>query len=218
MQQLQRLSSRRKLRCPDALYAIGQTAADGKQRKLEYREIDAEGVRRSYELRFTRREGGDVVVVRQDTSERVAAAEHIEKLAYMDTLTQLPNRQRCIETAGSMFEEARAANETVAVLYLDLNSFKRVNDTFGHSIGDAVLRIVAGTLERALEPTKLMLRHVSLARFGGDEFVVLLRSLDARSIATRLAQTFCGAFERPIEYNALEFYTASEHRYRPVSR
>jgi predicted signal transduction protein with EAL and GGDEF domain len=67
---------------------------------------------------------------------------------------------------------------------------------------------VAGTLERALEPTKLMLRHVSLARFGGDEFVVLLRSLDARSIATRLAQTFCGAFEKPIEYNALEFYTA----------
>ena len=192
---------------PDALYAIGQTAADGKQRQLEYREIDVEGVRHSYELRFTRREGGDVVVVRQDTSERVAAAEHIEKLAYMDTLTQLPNRQRCIETAGSMFEEARGAQETVAVLYLDLNSFKRVNDTFGHSIGDGVLRIVAGTLERALEPTKLMLRHVSLARFGGDEFVVLLRSLDARSIATRLAQTFCGVFEKPIEYNALEFYT-----------
>lgn len=193
---------------PDALYAIGETAADGKQRKLEYREVDAEGVRHSYELRFTRREGGDVVVVRQDTSERVAAAEHIEQLAYMDTLTQLPNRQRCIETAGSMFEEARRMKETVAVLYLDLNSFKRVNDTFGHSIGDAVLRIVAGTLERALEPTKLMLRHVSLARFGGDEFVVLLRSPEARSIASRLAQTFCGAFERPIEYNALEFYSA----------
>jgi diguanylate cyclase (GGDEF)-like protein len=193
---------------PDALYAIGQTAADGKQRKLEYREMDAQGARHSYELRFTRREGGDVVVVRQDTSERVAAAEHIEQLAYVDTLTQLPNRQRCLETASSLFEEARQARETVAVLYLDLNSFKRVNDTFGHSVGDGVLRIVAGTLERALEPTKLMLRHVSLARFGGDEFVVLLRSPEARSIAIRLAQTFCGAFEKPIEYNALEFYSA----------
>jgi diguanylate cyclase (GGDEF)-like protein len=192
---------------PDALYSIGQTAADGKQRKLEYRDTDANGSRHSYELRFTRREGGDVVIVRQDTSERTAAAEHIEQLAYLDVLTGLPNRQRCIETADAMFTGARDAGETVAVLYLDLNSFKRVNDTFGHAIGDAVLRIVAKTLERALEPTKLMLRHVSLARFGGDEFVVLLRNTDARAIATRLAQTFCGAFEKPIEYNALEFYS-----------
>ena len=193
---------------PDALYAIGQTATDGKQRKLEYRDTDSEATRHSYELRFARREGGDVVVVRQDTTERTAAAEHIERLAYLDVLTGLPNRQSCIETAHSMFAEAREVNEAVAVLYLDLNSFKRVNDTFGHSIGDAVLRIVAGTLERALEPTKLMHRHVSLARFGGDEFVVILRSRDARAITGRLAQTFCTAFEKPIEYNGLEFYSA----------
>jgi EAL domain-containing protein (putative c-di-GMP-specific phosphodiesterase class I)/GGDEF domain-containing protein len=66
---------------------------------------------------------------------------------------------------------------------------------------------VAKTLERTLEPTKLMLRHVSLARFGGDEFIVLLRNTDARAIAMRLAQTFCGAFEKAIEHNALEFYS-----------
>ena len=115
---------------------------DGKQRNLEYRER-ADGTRHSYELRFTRREGGDVVIVRQDTTERTAAAEHIERLAYMDVLTGLPNRQRCIETATAMFADARDAGEAVAVMYLDLNSFKRVNDTFGHSVGDAVLRIVA---------------------------------------------------------------------------
>jgi diguanylate cyclase (GGDEF)-like protein len=193
---------------PDVLRAISQTAADGKQRKLEYRETDAAGVRHSYELRFTRRERGDVVVVRQDTSERTAAAEHIERLAYIDTLTGLPNRQRCLETAESMFARAQAAQESVAVVYLDLNSFKRVNDTFGHSVGDAVLRIVAGKLERSLEAFKPTLRHVSLARFGGDEFIVLLRHSDARSSAGKLAQALCGAFEDPIEYNGLEFYSA----------
>jgi diguanylate cyclase len=194
------------------LYSIGQTAADGKQRSLDYRDTGNDGTRRSYELRFTRREGGDVVIVRQDTTERTAAAEHIEQLAYMDVLTGLPNRQRCIETATAMFSAAREAGDTVAVMYLDLNSFKRVNDTFGHSVGDAVLRIVATTLERVLEPTKLMLPHSSpalcLARFGGDEFVVLLSSRDARSIAGRLARAICTAFERPIEYNSLEFYAA----------
>src|SRR6185436_20466130 len=83
-----------------------------------------------------------------------AAAEHIERLAYYDPLTTLPNRQRCIETAESLFTAARESNESVAVIYMNLNSFKRVNDTFGHSVGDAVLRTVAGRLTRALEPYK----------------------------------------------------------------
>jgi diguanylate cyclase (GGDEF)-like protein len=93
-------------------------------------------------------------------------------------------------------------------MYLDLNSLKRVNDTFGHAVGDAMLRQVATLLGRTLEPTRLMISHTSLARFGGDEFVVLLRSRDARAIANRLAQTICTAFEKPIEHNSLEFYAA----------
>ena len=192
----------------DALDAVGKTAADGRQRELEYRSVDPDGKRLSYQLRFTRREGGDVVIVRQDTSERTAAAEHIERLAYIDTLTGLPNRQRCIETAEAMFREAAESKEEVGVLYLDLNSFKRVNDTFGHPIGDAVLRIVAGKLERTLEESRSIHRHVSLARFGGDEFIVLLRHPQARLHARRLAESLCGAFVDPISYNGLEFYSA----------
>src|SRR6185436_15810593 len=75
-----------------------------------------------------------------------AAAEHIERLAYYDTLTGLPNRQRSIDLMGAAFDKASGADESVAVIYLDLNSFKRVNDTFGHSVGDDVLRTVAGRL------------------------------------------------------------------------
>jgi diguanylate cyclase (GGDEF)-like protein len=193
---------------PEIIHAIGQTAQDGRQRKLEYREMGADGTRRSYEMRFTRREGGDVVVTRQDTSERMAAAEHIERLAYVDTLTGLPNRQRCLETAESLFADARISNEKVAVLYLDLNNFKRVNDTLGHSIGDEVLRTASRRLEQALEPIRLRLPHVSIARVGGDEFVALLRNPGPQVSAMSVAQTFCAAFEAPISQNGLDFYCA----------
>jgi diguanylate cyclase (GGDEF)-like protein len=193
---------------PEVLHAIKQTAQDGRQRKLDYRETGADGLRRSYEMRFTRREGGDVVVTRQDTSERTAAAEHIERLAYVDTLTGLPNRQRCLETAEALFADARNSKEKVAVLYLDLNNFKRVNDTLGHSIGDEVLRTASRRLEQALEPIRLVLPHVSIARFGGDEFVALLRNPGAEATAMRVAQSFCTAFEAPISHNGLDFYCA----------
>ena len=137
-----------------------------------------------------------------------AAAEHIERLAYYDPLTGLPNRQRCIETAESLFATARESNESVAVIYMDLNSFKRVNDTFGHAVGDAVLRTVAGRLTRALEPYKSAHPQLMVARFGGDEFVVVLRHASARSVGVQLANVCNEAFKEPIEYDSLEFYSA----------
>jgi diguanylate cyclase (GGDEF)-like protein len=164
-------------------------------------------LRRSFELRFSRREGGDVVVVRQDTSERTAAAEHIERLAYYDPLTELPNRQRCIETAENLFAEAAQLQQSVAVIYLDLNNFKRVNDTFGHSVGDAVLRTVAGKLSRTLDGFRTAGAHLSVARFGGDEFVILLRHSTVREIAAAIADACCTTLEEPIAYQGLEFFS-----------
>jgi diguanylate cyclase (GGDEF)-like protein len=194
----------------EALDSIRRTAGDGVQRKLAYREAaNSDGVHRSFELRFNRREGGDVVVLRQDTSERTAAAEHIERLAYFDPLTSLPNRQRCIETAERLFGEAAASEQSVAVVYLDLNSFKRVNDTFGHSVGDAVLRTVAGKLAAALESFQARCEHLSVARFGGDEFVILLRNSGARALAIEIAEACADAFKEPIQYNGLEFFSGS---------
>src|SRR5882757_5138143 len=192
---------------PEAHEFIRQTAHDGLQRKLAYREDDASGLHRSFELRFNRREGGDVVVLRQDTSERTAAAEHIERLAYFDPLTELPNRQRCIETAEKLFAEAAQSQQSVAVIYLDLNNFKRVNDTFGHSVGDAVLRTVAGKLSHTLDSFQASDAHLSAARFGGDEFVVLLRHSSARELATAIANACCATLKEPIAYQGLEFFS-----------
>ena len=137
-----------------------------------------------------------------------AAAERIERLAYFDTLTGLPNRQRCIDTAERLFADAAAAQQRVAVIYADLNSFKRVNDTFGHSVGDAVLKDVASKLARVLAPFQAAHDSVSVARFGGDEFVVLVGAAQADSIALEIASACAAVLSDPIVHDGLEFYSA----------
>jgi diguanylate cyclase (GGDEF)-like protein len=137
-----------------------------------------------------------------------AAAEHIERLAYYDTLTGLPNRQRCIDLMSTRFEAAARTQEQVAVIYMDLNSFKRVNDTFGHGVGDEVLRTVAGRLTTTTASFAAQHPHAVVARFGGDEFVIVLQHAQAREAAVRVAAACNEAFEQPIVYNSLEFYSA----------
>jgi diguanylate cyclase (GGDEF)-like protein len=137
-----------------------------------------------------------------------AAAERIERLAYFDTLTGLPNRQRCIETAERFFADAAETHEQVALIYLDLNSFKRVNDAFGHSVGDAVLQNVAGKLTAVVERFRAEQPFVSVARFGGDEFVVLVRHAAVRPLAVEIAGACHAALKEPIAYDGLEFYSA----------
>jgi diguanylate cyclase len=137
-----------------------------------------------------------------------AAAEHIERLAYFDVLTELPNRQRCIETAERMFAEARRLQECVAVICLDLNSLKRVNDTFGHALGDAVLKAFARTLSQTVERFGAEPERLLIARFGGDEFMVVLRHASARSFGLQIATACSEAFKQPITHESLEFYSA----------
>ena len=133
-----------------------------------------------------------------------AASERIERLAYFDTLTGLPNRQRCIDAAERLFADAAIAEEQVAVIYVDLNSFKRVNDTFGHTVGDAVLKSVAVRLARALAPFKSANHSVSVARFGGDEFVVLVSGAQASSVALEIAGACTTTLNDPITHEGLE--------------
>jgi diguanylate cyclase (GGDEF)-like protein len=136
------------------------------------------------------------------------AAQRIERLAFYDTLTSLPNRQQCGEVASRYIKEAAAQNQSVAFLYVDLNGFKRINDTFGHSVGDTVLqrvaRVLGATLDRFARPGL----ELFLARLGGDEFVIIARHAEARSAALEIAEAVCGALDKPIAYETLEFITA----------
>ncbi len=137
-----------------------------------------------------------------------AAAEHIERLAYYDTLTGLPNRRRCIDLLGRLVAAAKGSSQAVAFIYLDLNNFKRVNDTFGHSVGDEVLRTVAGRLTSTLAAFTPQHPSVMVARFGGDEFVIAVRHAQARDIGMQIATACSDAFAEPIVHDSLEFYSA----------
>ena len=123
-------------------------------------------------------------------------AEHrIVKLAYFDTLTGLPNREQLRNRLSSALALAKQQERMLAVLYLDLDNFKRVNDTLGHAVGDELLCLVAARLRGSLRSEEAAdelsgSRSNHIARLGGDEFIVVLpniRSLeDAASVAARL--------------------------------
>lgn len=193
-------------RMPEVLSAVRQMGREGKAPRIEYRDLNNNGEMRSYELRFSRCQPDGVLVVRQDTTERTRAAEHIEKLAYFDALTALPNRQQCIETAQRMINVADKRSN-VAVVYMDLNSFKRINDSFGHSVGDTVLKTVATKLRDALSAVESLDTNILLARFGGDEFIVLVSSPKARQLALQVAEMCTQALRDPITINRLEFFS-----------
>jgi diguanylate cyclase (GGDEF)-like protein len=122
-------------------------------------------------------------------------AEHrIVKLAYFDALTGLPNREQSHGRLQSAIVAAKANQRMLAVLYLDLDNFKRVNDTLGHAVGDELLCLVASRLRHSLrseeagEDTARQSNHIG--RLGGDEFIVILPSVrsadDAAAVAARL--------------------------------
>ncbi len=192
---------------PELLAAVRKTSTDGQLRKMEVRVHD-DVMPRSYEIRLSQREGGDVVVVRRDTTERTLAAERIERLAYFDPLTGLANRHCFLDRAATWMTQAEAMGQTVALIYMDLNSFKRVNDTFGHAVGDAVLRTVASRLTGIVGGFEIEGAQLLVSRLGGDEFVVVVRAGDARGAGMRIGAHCRAVLAQPIEFDALEFHCA----------
>jgi len=136
-----------------------------------------------------------------------ASAAAIERLAYFDTLTGLPNRQRCIDVANRLLREAEVTNEEIACVVLDLNSFKRINETFGHSVGDELLKTVAHRLLSLANSAAKQLVHVSVSRLGGDEFAFLVRGTNAQDASRRLANSACESLAEPIVVDKLELFT-----------
>lgn len=106
-----------------------------------------------------------------DISKRRAAASQVQHLAYHDTLTDLPNRSLLLDRVARALKRCRRKDEAGALLFLDLDNFKRINDSLGHSVGDLLLKQVARRLKAALRDED------TVARLGGDEFVVLIEGL-----------------------------------------
>lgn len=162
---------------------------------LEFRLCTGDGSLRWIENRYVpvRDKEGRLVEVEGiiiDITERKAAEEKLALLARTDVLTGLANRATFIERLQQAFAAAKCGALSFAVLYLDLNRFKLVNDTFGHTVGDLLLREVALRLKDCMRKSDL------IARLGGDEFAVLQGEVTEPASAGELAQKLQSALNR----------------------
>lgn len=160
----------------------------------------------------------------QDITERKKSEEKIIQLAYYDALTELPNRTFLIEHLGYVLKSAERYNRCLAILSLDLDLFKRINDTLGHSAGDVLLKEVANRLLGSVRRGDYLARLESpgestmgasgtermVARLGGDEFVVLLTQIRHAEDAAVVARRINALLAKPFALQQDEvFITAS---------
>jgi diguanylate cyclase (GGDEF)-like protein len=128
-----------------------------------------------------------------DITQRKMTEEHLKHLAHHDVLTALPNRTLYMDRLGQQIRVAKRENKELAVLFVDLDRFKPVNDRYGHNVGDLVLKEVADRLADSVRSAD------TVARIGGDEFTVIVGAMehadDARVVAEKIRDEVC----RPIE-------------------
>jgi diguanylate cyclase (GGDEF)-like protein/PAS domain S-box-containing protein len=138
-------------------------------------------------------EGEDAVqCIVRDISDRVRAQETIQRMAYYDALTELPNRALFRDRLAAALAQARRRKEVVAIVFVDLDDFKAINDTLGHGVGDSVLVAVSRRIRGVLR------EEDTVARQGGDEFTIIARVLDrdaAATLAQRILDAISGVFE-----------------------
>jgi diguanylate cyclase (GGDEF)-like protein len=135
------------------------------------------------------------VVLYTDISELKRREREIRHLAYHDALTNLPNRMLFHERIEEALTRAQERNTTAAIMCLDLDNFKYVNDTLGHSAGDDLLKCVSSRLRSCLRDTD------TIARLGGDEFGIVITDLNDAEYATSLAWRLSDAVSQPIDLN-----------------
>jgi diguanylate cyclase (GGDEF)-like protein len=141
-----------------------------------------------------------LVLSRQSAlNEHIAHAARIEYLAYHDGLTTLPNRSLFSKLLGQSINQAHRYNRQLAVLFLDLDHFKHINDTLGHEAGDQLLKEVAARLKDCLRESD------TVARLGGDEFVVLLPELDEEKYVSTVAHKILSSVAKPFTLMGDEF-------------
>ncbi len=140
-----------------------------------------------------------------DLSERLKAQAEIEQLAYFDELTKLPNRRLFLDRLNEEMVVVERHSICGAILYMDLDNFKTINDSLGHSFGDTVLQQVSQRIQGQIRSED------TLSRFGGDEFVILLKDLSentklAVNQAQFVAEKIQNTFSRPINADPHELY------------
>jgi len=198
----------RKIIHPDDRPALRAIVPDANGHTFSYRALRKDGTVIWFES--TSRalfdaDGGmtEIVSVSRDISERRRAEEQIEYQAYHDGLTGLPNRLLFRDRLTIALAHAKRQQSPLVLMFLDLDRFKIVNDTLGHSLGDELLRANAARLRAVLREGD------TIARMGGDEFTVLLTDLNDARDAARIAQKLLDTVAEPVRVEGHELYVTT---------
>lgn len=136
--------------------------------------------------------------------ETTLAKERLRRLAYFDSLTVLPNRQFFTEQLKLLLSMAKREGHQLALLFIDLDNFKRINDSLGHTAGDSLLKQVANRLSHCIRESDLISRYIDVnleigvSRLGGDEFTVVLNRVEHADAVAKVAQRLLAALARPM--------------------
>ncbi len=151
----------------------------------------------------------------QDITERKQIEDQIRFLAYYDGLTRLPNRVLFMERLNQALSTAQRQGATLAMLFLDLDRFKRINDTLGHKVGDLLLQAVSERLKKCLRSTDTIARGDPLAssdtvaRLGGDEFIVTITDIARGEDAAKIARRVMEALNEPFKLEEHEVFVGA---------
>ncbi|MDH5425191.1 MAG: EAL domain-containing protein [Gammaproteobacteria bacterium] len=139
----------------------------------------------------------------RDISERVEAQKKLEYLAHHDVLTTLPNRHFFLQNIDHALASAKRNSQIIAVMYLDLDRFKVINDTLGHDIGDKLLQEIAKRLKNCIRASDI------IARISGDEFTILLDHLSNKNDIALIARKVIDELSRPFVHSGHELYSSA---------
>lgn len=139
----------------------------------------------------------------RDITERMEAEAFINFQAYHDLLTRLPNRALFKDRLSLAIEQAQRSNNQLAVMFIDLDRFKIINDSLGHSVGDRLLQAVAERLQSCIR------KGDTLSRFGGDEFTLLLPDVKDANAATQIAEKILTSLKQPFDLKDHQVYVGA---------
>jgi len=170
----------------------------------------------SYEARISPSADHEAVVILRDMSEHRRMEEKIEFLAHFDSLTHLPNRTLFEQRVETSIHLARNQNESLAILYMDINNFKIINDTLGHSAGDLLLQGVSERLQRVMRASDYISRQggvennrQTVSRHGGDKFCILLMHVHGEGKVIRAAQRILESLSAPFRIHDKEIVVSA---------
>ena len=179
-------------------------ATKGEPVSLEVEMLDAQGDRLSLHVTnipiFVGNEVVGVYGITKDITERKKAERIINHMAYHDVLTGLPNRRLFKDRLTEEVERTREAGGQLAVMFLDLDRFKIINDTLGHDMGDRLLQVVAKRIESCARPCD------TVARMGGDEFTILMPDIEGEEEPKQVAQSLLNSLKDSFTLEGHEFH------------